>query len=227
VIKNVLIAEADEPTLKARGDELLLDGYEVIAAPTDRATRIKLLDSSPDAMILGALETPATSLQLLRQLRSGEIPGADNRLPVISTGADNDHQAVRHYQAGADIALPASASPLLVAAGLKGLAHRQPQTRRRILRIGSLTVDCDARTATVGQQQVRLARLEFDLLQTLALQPHLTHTRSQLAKTVWGDDIHRSRTLDSHAFRLKQKLRAAGNEPFVHTVRGVGYRLTN
>lgn len=110
-MRNVLIAEADDLTLRARGDELLLDGYEVIAAQTDHAARTKLAEPIAHALILGALQSPAHSLRLLRDLRAGDIPGADTHLPVLSTGADNDHQAVRHYQAGSDIALPSSASP--------------------------------------------------------------------------------------------------------------------
>lgn len=223
---DILIIEADEQTLRTRGDELLLDGYEVIAAQTDAAARGKLANDAPDALILGTLEAPAVSLQLLRDLRAGKIPRADSRLPVLSTGADNDQQTVRHYQAGVDIALPSTASPLLIAAGLKSLAQRQESRRRRILRTGSLTVDCDARTATIDDQPVALARLEFDLLQTLARQPHTTLSRQQLAKTVWGDDVARGRTIDSHVTRLRQKLRAAGAEPLVQNVRGVGYRLT-
>jgi DNA-binding response OmpR family regulator len=222
---DILLIEADEQTLRIRGDELLLDGYEVIAAQTDAAARNSLANGAPDALILGTLEAPAVSLQLLRDLRAGEIPRADSRLPVLSTGADNDHQAVRHYQAGVDIALPSTASPLLIAAGLKSLAQRQGARRRRILRTGSLTVDCDARTTTIDDKPVALARLEFDLLQTLARQPHTTLSRHQLAMAVWGDDVARGRTIDTHVTRLRQKLRAAGAEPLVQNVRGVGYRL--
>jgi len=225
-MRNILIADSDDLTLRTRGDELLLDGYEVLAAQTDTTARAKLADSKPDALVLGTLDTPAHSLKLLRDLRAGQIPRADTHLRVLSTGADNDPQTVRHYQAGTDIALPSTASPLLIAAGLKGLAYREEQPRRRILRLGSLTVDCDARTASVDHRPVPLTRLEFDLLQTLARQPHVTHTRQQLAQTVWGDDIARGRTIDSHAARLRQKLHAAGAEPLVQTVRGVGYRLT-
>jgi DNA-binding response OmpR family regulator len=130
VISNVLIVEADDHTLRARGDELLLDGYEVLAAQTGAAARERLADGAPDALILGTLENPAASLQLLRDLRAGAIARADSRLPVLSTAADTDHQAVRHYQAGSDIALPSTASPLLIAAGLKGLAQRQGTTTR-------------------------------------------------------------------------------------------------
>lgn len=229
-MQNILIVEADDHALRARGDELLLDGYEPQTAQAAHQARLRLAEGTPDALILGALETPAASLVLLRELRAGEIPRADPRLPVLSIGADTDHAAVRHYHAGADIALPAAASPLLVKGALEALAARAggEQQRTRTLRVGSLTVDCDARVAAVDGTPVPLSRLDFDLLQTLASQPRRAHTRAELVKEVWGyePDSSASRTLDSHTARLRQRLRAAGAEPLIHTVRGVGFRLT-
>jgi two-component system, OmpR family, alkaline phosphatase synthesis response regulator PhoP len=222
---SILIIEADQQTLTARGDELLADGYEVLDAATDHQARVLLARGQVEAAILGNLETAAHPLGLLRDLRAGEIPGADNRLPVLTVGADRDHQAVRHYQAGADIALPSAASPLLVSAGLTALAHRQAEHRRRILRTGNLTVDCDARTTTVDGKPVPLTRLQFDLLQALARHPHMTLTRQHLSNTLWGDDFGRARTLDAHAARMRTKLDAAGIQPPIQPVRGIGYRL--
>ena len=98
-----------------------------------------------------------------------------------------------------------------------------------MLRVGSLTVDCDARTAQVDDRAVKLTRLEFDLLQTLASQPHKTFTRAELTRHVWGHDPTAAgpqRTIDTHAARLRHKLDQAGAEPLVQTVRGVGFRLT-
>lgn len=78
---------------------------------------------------------------------------------------------------------------------------------------------------TINDRPIRLTRREFDLLRALAAQPQTAHTRDHLARTVWGDDIARGRTVDSHAHRLRHKLMDAGAPPLVHTVRGVGYRL--
>lgn len=229
-MRNVVIIDAREESLIARGDQLAMDGYEVIAARTDADARVKLA-SNPEAALLCDAGTPARTLALLRDLRAGEIPRADPRLPVLSVGADDDSQAIRHYQAGADIALPSTASPLLLAAGLETLAARTSgeHERRRVMRVGSLKVDCDARVATVGGQPVRLSRLEFDLLQTLTDQPKRAFTRAELTKEVWGYDpaaAGPSRTLDSHAARLRQKLGAAGEQELVQNIRGIGYRLT-
>ena len=226
---SVLIVEADQRVLSERAEQLLMDGYQVDAVGTFEAARIKLADR-PDALVLANAGSGPETIALLRQLRAGEIARADPALPVLALGADDDSAAVRSYRAGADLALPSTSSPLLVAAGLESLARRTgSEQRRQVVRVGSLTVDCDARTAEVEQRAVKLTRLEFDLLQTLASQPRRTFTRAELTREVWGYDPRAtgpSRTIDSHAYRLRHKLEQAGTREMVQTVRGVGWRLT-
>jgi DNA-binding response OmpR family regulator len=97
------------------------------------------------------------------------------------------------------------------------------------VRVGSLTVDRDARTAQVDAQAVKLTQLEFDLLATLASEPRRTFTRAELTRLVWDYEPQTagpSRTVHSHVHRLRQKLEHAGALEMVQTVRGVGWRLT-
>ena len=70
---------------------------------------------------------------------------------MLVVGVDDDSAAVRYYRAGADVALPSESSGLLVAAGLEALARRAGPQETRVVRVGSLTVDRDARTAEVEQ----------------------------------------------------------------------------
>jgi DNA-binding response OmpR family regulator len=228
-VHSVLIVESDERLRGERAEQLLMDGYAVDAVRAFEAARIRLAER-PDALVLCNAGSGPETIALLRQLRAGEIARADPTLPVLVVGADDDSAAVRHYRVGADLALPSHSSPLLMAAGLESLARRTgAEQRRQVVRVGSLTVDCDARTAEVDSRAVKLTRLEFDLLQTLASQPRKTFTRAELTPEVWGHDRHAagpSRTLDTHAHRLRQKLEQAGAGPMVQTVRGVGWRLT-
>lgn len=223
---TVLLVEPDERLLRERAEQLLLDGYEVDGVRAADAAKAKLAEA-PDALVLGG--GPET-IGLLRELRAGKIPRADSRVPVLVVGADDDSTGVRCYRAGADLALPSRSSPLLLAAGLESIARRASgNERRRVLRVGSLSVDCDARTAEVHGCRVSLTRLEFDLLQTLASQPHKTFTRAEVTRQVWGYDPQAagpSRTVEGHAHRLRRKLEQAGAESMVQTVRGVGWRLT-
>ena len=222
---NVLLVEIDDLELRERTEQLLMDGYAVDAVSSIDQARGKLADG-PDALVL--FSRPET-IGLLRELRAGEILRADSRLPVLVLDVDDDSAAVRYYRAGADVALPSESSGLLVAAGLEALGRRAGSQETRVLRVGSLTVDRDARTAQVDGRPVKLTRLEFDLLATLAGEPRKTFTRAELTRDVWGFDpqaVGPSRTVDSHAHRLRQKLEQAGAEPMVQTVRGVGWRLT-
>lgn len=220
---TVLIIEADDHALRARGDELLLDGYEVVTAQTDKAARVRLADRQLDGVVLGRLDSAAASLSLLRDLRRGVIAGADPRVPVLSLGADPDDVAVRYYEAGADIALPSSASPMLLTSALAALAARVEGQRHRMLRVGPITIDLDARQAAVEDRSLRLTRIEFDLLRTLAYHAHTVVTREQFAKEVWHTELVVGRTIDSHAARLRTKLGDAGH--LLQTVHGIGYRL--
>jgi DNA-binding response OmpR family regulator len=222
---SVLLVETDELELRERTEQLLMDGYAVEAVGGIDLARVKLAEG-PGALVLSS--EPET-IGLLRELRAGEIPRADSRLPVLVFGVDDDSAAVRFYRAGADVALPSESSPLLMAAGLEALARRADSRETRVQRVGSLTVDRDGRTARVDGRPVKLTRLEFDLLATLASEPRKTFTRAELTREVWDYDPHAagpSRTVDSHAHRLRQKLSQAGAEPLVQTVRGVGWRLT-
>jgi len=222
---SVLLVESDELELRGRVQQLLMDGYAVDAVGAADQARVRLAEGPGAVVLCGEPQT----IGLLRELRAGEIPRADSRTPVLVVGADDDSAAVRFYRAGADVALPSESSPLLVAAGLEALVRRAGQPQTRVVRVGCLTVDRDARTAQVDGQAVRLTRLEFDLLATLANEPRRTFTRAELTREVWAYDAAvagPSRTVDTHAHRLRQKLEQAGAPELVQTVRGVGWRLT-
>jgi DNA-binding response OmpR family regulator len=99
------------------------------------------------------------------------------------------------------------------------------------LRIGPLEVNALARQAWIDGRPVPLSSKEFSLLQTLAREPMRVFGREELMTTVWGwggsaAAGYRTRTLDSHASRLRRKLAAHGAN-YVINVWGVGYRLVD
>ncbi len=100
--------------------------------------------------------------------------------------------------------------------------HRRP----RLIRVGGLTIDATARRVTVGEKRVELSAKEYELLLALANEPTRVFTREELLRDVWGFRSQgRTRTLDSHASRLRRKLRERGADALVVNVWGVGYRL--
>lgn len=92
----------------------------------------------------------------------------------------------------------------------------------------ALVIDDDNGTVTVHGRQVVLPGKEYDLLRALARDPARLFTKDELYVDVWGNlplGIQ-TRTLDSHACRLRTKLRVGG-DAFVVAVWGKGYRLVN
>lgn len=101
-----------------------------------------------------------------------------------------------------------------------------PSLGEEVRRLGPLEIDPAARKASVRGNDVELAKKEFALLLILATAPDRVFSKSELLKAVWGlESTTKSRTLDSHASRLRNKLRSAGAEALVVNCWGVGYRL--
>lgn len=106
-----------------------------------------------------------------------------------------------------------------------GAVTAEPATREALVR-GALVVDPESRTASVADVTLQLSIKEFSLLVVLAAQPHRVFTKEELLSAVWDyTGTAKSRTLESHASRLRNKLSAAGAEGLVINCWGVGYRL--
>jgi DNA-binding response OmpR family regulator len=95
-----------------------------------------------------------------------------------------------------------------------------------VIEYGELRIDIAAHEVTVGATPVGLRRLEYALLVHLARDPARVYTKDELLRDVWGfPSACATRTLDSHASRLRRALARAGAEGWVRATRGVGYRL--
>jgi DNA-binding response OmpR family regulator len=115
-----------------------------------------------------------------------------------------------------------------VVARLGALIRRsRGATLREEIRVGPLVVDRHGRRATLAGTALDLSAKEFALLAALAKDPARVLTKGELLRDVWGyRGAARTRTVDSHASRLRRKLAACGaGERWVANVWGVGYRL--
>jgi DNA-binding response OmpR family regulator len=98
--------------------------------------------------------------------------------------------------------------------------------RPEATKVGPLEVDAASRQARVNGVEVRLTKREFSLLLVLCSQPGRVFTKQELFKAIWGGPyVISTRTLESHASRVRTKLKAAGAGSMVLNCWGVGYRL--
>ena len=101
----------------------------------------------------------------------------------------------------------------------------EPEQRHQVVSVGELRVDPGARRVTVGGEEVSLTGLEFKLLVALLARRDRALTRAALLREVWRCSAQcKTRTVDTHVKRLRDKLGSAGR--FVQTIRGMGYRFS-
>jgi DNA-binding response OmpR family regulator len=226
---TVVIVEDHCSTRRFLADNLAADGYEPLEAATAGAGRRLILERKPELAIIDLGLPDRDGLDLLRELRAtgGGDAGLDPALPVlILSGRGSEIDRIRGFERGADdyLVKPFSYAELRgrVGALLRRSRMRPPHGR---IRVGSLELDPLSRDVWVEGTRLQLAKKEFALLLALALEPTRVFTREELLTGVWGyRSLGATRTLDTHASRLRQKLRARGLG-FVVNVWGVGYRL--
>ncbi len=221
---TILLAEEEDSTRRFLYENLSADGYRVLPA-ADRAKALALLASQhPDLIVV---DINGQTLELLDSVRSGEgIAGrADPDTPLIALSRDADRlQRIRMLERGSDdVVKKPFAYPELRARIAAVLRRTRSRPGARIVRAGALRIDVAGREVRVGERRLELTAKEYALLLALASEPERMFTRQELLRGVWGY-VTPTRTLDSHAARLRHKLAVAG-ERMVINVWGVGYRL--
>jgi DNA-binding response OmpR family regulator len=222
--QSILLADENDATRGFLTSNLEADGYHVKAAD-DRAKAIALLSvDQPDLIIA---DVNGETLDLLDAVRSGNGLASpvdpDTPMIVLSKRADDIHR-VRVLERGGDDVIAKPFSYPELRARVAAVLRRAERSRHpRQLRVASLTIDLTARHVSLGDDPVELSAKEYELLVALATDPHRVFTREELLRNVWGYRTP-SRTVDSHACRLRHKL-SAHPERLIINVWGVGYRL--
>ena len=228
---TILVAEDDATTRTFLADELTADGYELLVADCAKDA-LRLLETKfPDLAIVDVGLPDESGLEVVRRVRDAD--GVTSRIDpdtplLLLSGRCAEVDRVRGFERGADdyVAKPFSYPELR---SRVGALLRRSDGRRRAgrIRVGALEIDPGSRTVRVDGRPVELTQKEYALLRVLASQPTRVHSKDELLRTVWGyRAMGATRTLDSHACRLRAKL-CAGGDPFIRNVWGVGYRLVD
>ena len=201
----LLLAEPELDTRAFLERHLRNDGFQVVDE-----------EAQPDLVLLG--DTAALDEY---RARHGDVP-----VIVLGMPESDAVDRVRALDRGCDdfLVRPFDYEELL--ARIRAVLRRTTPAAHKTMRAGPITADLATRCVSVDGAAVSLAGKEYELLLKLMTDPTRVFTKEQLLREVWGfRSLGRTRTLDSHASRLRRKLSAAAPGPFVLNVWGVGYRL--
>ena len=181
----------------------------------------------PDLVILDLMLPDMDGLDVCRRIRALQGPAA--QVPVLMLTAKGDPMdRIIGLELGADDYLPKPFEPRELLARIRAVLRRRqggaaPEHQR--LSFGTLEIDRDARTVTVGGQVADLTSYQFDLLVTLAERAGRVLTRDQIMEAVRGRELEAfDRSIDVHMGRIRAAIEADPKNPKrILTVRGVGY----
>jgi len=226
---TLVVCEDDDASRELLCENLAADRYDSYPAATAKDALRHCRYHAPGLLLLDLGLPDGSGLDVLRRIRASIGPSSpyDPALPVIilsGRGAEGDR--IRGLREGADDYLVKPFSYLEL------LERVEKRIRRGMrgggpVRIENLVIDRSAREVHVDGTQADLSAKEFELLRMLASEPRRVFTKEELLAEIWGfPDVGRSRTLDSHASRLRRKLDPADGR-FVKNCWGVGYRLVD
>jgi len=220
---RILVVEDDKKVASFLEKGLREDGYSVDVAHDGTDGSLKAHIHEYDLLILDLMLPGKTGYDILTELRREQ-----SSVPVLLlTARDASEDIVRGLDAGADDYLTKPFSFDVLLARVRALVRRGGARRLERLRYDDVELDRIQHRAHRGGRDLRLTAKEFQLLEYFLLHPEEVVRRTHLLEKVW--DLHfdpMSNVVDVHVAKLRRKLTAGGESALIHTMRGVGYMLS-
>jgi heavy metal response regulator len=176
-----------------------------------------------DLLVLDVMLPGMSGFALVKELRKKGYT-----TPVLLlTARDAVEDRVEGLDAGADdyLTKPFAFPELL--ARVRALLRRPPLQTGTVLRLADLEMDLVKREVKRAGQLIDLSQREYTLLNYLLRHPRQVLTRTQIAEHIWNFDfVSDSNVVDVYVGYLRRKVDKGFSPPLIHTVRGVGYRLS-
>ena len=220
--EKVLIIDDEEKILNLVTSYLEREGYDIFTAQ-DGLEGLKLSkEVNPDIIVLDIMLPGMDGIELLSQIRR-----ESNVYVIMLTAKTEETDKIVGLSVGADDYVTKPFSPRELTARIKAALRRLKlsgmEIEKDILSYNTIKMNLGSRKIWVKDQLIELTAMEYDLLRALAEHPGLVFSREQLLEKVWGHDYFGElRVVDVHIGHIRQKL---GDDRYISTVRGVGYRF--
>lgn len=222
-VPSVVIIEDDQRIRELVTRVLSQKGFDVDGASTALDGLQKIVQSSPDVVVLDMGLPDLDGADLLKMIRAiTDVP------VVVATARSDDRDVIRTLNAGADDYLVKPFSVEQLEARLRAVLRRSvADDAGSQLLVGDLRIDPSARTVILGDELLQLSPKEFDLLVYLAERVGVVVSKRELMAEVWRQPYGGSeKSVDVHISWIRKKLGETAAEPgYIETIHGVGVKL--
>ena len=221
--KKILIADDEPDILEIVHYNLKQEGYEVYTAKDGDDALTKAKQIKPDLIILDIMMPKKTGVEVCSILRTQ--PAFKDTLIIFLTALSDESSQIKGLDTGADDYVSKPISPKVLVSRVNALFRRvnKPENENSSsLQFDNLLIDPQQYVVKVNNEEMTLAKKEFELLYLLAGRPGRVFLRNEILNQVWGNDvIVGDRTIDVHIRKIRQKL----DMDCITTVKGVGYKF--
>ena len=228
---RALVVDDEVPLADVVASYLRRDHFEVTVCHSGAEALTAARDVDPDVVVLDLGLPGIDGLEVCRQLRT-----FSDAYVVMLTARDSEVDTIVGLSVGADDYLTKPFSPRELVARIRAMLRRPRSVAAPVPHgrgeepprvFGPLAIDLAGREAFLDGEPIALTRTEFDILAALSSRPGVVWSRRQLIDAVWGEPwVGNDHLVDVHVGHVRRKL---GDDPadprFLHTVRGVGYRM--
>ena len=222
---RVLVVEDEHKVANALREGLEGEQFQVVVETTGEGAYFRVTTETFDVVLLDLGLPGRNGLEILSALRQRGL-----KTPVlVLTARDTVQDRVVGLDAGADDYLVKPFAFAELVARIRALVRRGRSTEAPKLTVGDLTMDLVTRKVARGARSVDLTVREFELLEYLLRLQAQVVSREALARDVWKETARSTpldNVIDVHIARLRRKVDTEQDTKLIHTVRGVGFMLS-
>jgi len=219
-MKKVLIADDEQDILDILQFNLEAEGFIVETANNGVIAIEKAKSFKPDLIILDVMMPGKTGIEVCSVLRL--LPAFKSTLIIFLIAMSDDTAEVKGLEIGADDYLKKPIRPKVLMSKVNSLFRRISKEVDHNINLGELIINRENFSVRYKNEDINLARKEFELLSLLASKPSKVFLRNEILNQIWGTEvIVGDRTIDVHIRKIRQKL----NLDCIKTVKGVGYKF--
>jgi two-component system alkaline phosphatase synthesis response regulator PhoP len=219
---TLLLVDDETDILDFVGYNLRKEGYKVLTSDNGRDAILKAKENTPHLILLDVMMPQMDGIETCREIK--RLPGLESTLIVFFTARSEDFTQILSLDAGGDDYITKPIKPALLVSKVNSLLRRLKTANEsvNIYEAGDLKINRENYMVYRENQEIQLARKEFELLNLLASKPHKVFTRDEIMNQVWDDDIIvGERTIDVHIRKIREKT----GIDHIKTIKGVGYKF--
>ena len=217
---KILLVDDEKDILEFLSYNLEKEGFIVFTA-NNGINGLELVEEhKPDLIILDVMMPEMDGIEVCQKIR--KLEGGIETLILFLTARSEEYSELAGLDAGADDYITKPIKPKLLLSRVNAILKRKRSTKEDLqIQIGNINIDKEKHMLRYNNEEVHLARKEFNLLYYLMTMPGKVFTREEIINTVWKDAVVGDRTIDVHIRKIREKI--GGHH--IKTIKGVGYKF--